>query len=72
MIVGAKYYAVQVRGKDACYIGHPAKWLNDQCWYDEPDWPPEPERKWWKKCLEEKRAREARERRPSAEGKGDS
>ena len=59
-------------GREARYIRHPAKWLNDQCWYDEPDRPPEPELMWWKKRLEEQRARDALERRSSAESTEDT
>jgi hypothetical protein len=36
LILGARAYAESVRGKDKQYIAHPATWLRDQRWQDQP------------------------------------
>ena len=37
LVNGAKRYRVEVTGKDPKYVKHPATWLNQGCWQDEPD-----------------------------------
>lgn len=37
LIAGASFYAMEKKLSDPKYIKHPATWLNDGCWQDEPD-----------------------------------
>ena len=68
MIAGAKRYAAYAAARgEPRFVKMPATWLNAHCWLDELEPVPQPERKWWQKRLEEERAREARERRETAE-----
>lgn len=39
LINGAKRYRAEVKGIDPRYVKHPATWLNQGCWQDEPDAP---------------------------------
>jgi hypothetical protein len=36
LIAGARLYAKATAGIDPRYIKHPATWLNQECWLDEP------------------------------------
>jgi hypothetical protein len=36
LLAGAKRYAAEVRGKEEQFVAHPASWLNQKRWLDEP------------------------------------
>lgn len=36
LLTGIRRYAAEVRGTDPKFMKHPATWLNDKCWLDEP------------------------------------
>jgi hypothetical protein len=36
LVAGAKRYAAEVRGKEEQFVAHPASWLNQKRWLDEP------------------------------------
>jgi hypothetical protein len=37
LLAGAKRYAAEVRGKELQFVAHPASWLNQKRWLDEPE-----------------------------------